>query len=637
MCGITGYLHKESVATDMLTAMAQSLRHRGPDHTGFMRERGLGLAMTRLSIIDIAGGKQPMHSADGNISLIFNGEIYNFKSLRTELESHISFQTHSDTEVILHGYAVWGKEIFARLNGMFAVAFWDRRRQTLSLVRDPLGVKPLYHLADANALYFSSEIKTFTQLGLANHINPSALSQFLCSDYVFHPDTAIDGIKQVMPGTILEIDRELKMKEWSFRVPGRKKTSNEAALHSMSEMRARLDGAIIGQTVADVPYGLLLSSGLDSMTVLSALHRHALTDSLCTYTAYYPDSPSYSEDVPVRKLAKSWGFQNTLIPIQAKDVSQHWERLCHTFDNLEMLPTAVAIYFACQAAGQERRVLLSGNGGDELFFGYPTYRATRWVERLRGLSGLVKLVKPVARMIPPSDEYLTVSEKIRRFLDGYDANPDLAHVQWRHIFRFEETHSLLTQDYRIGDPGTLYANQLQQIADGRNNGHGDGAEYAWGDMRTWMVDSGLMMWDKAGMSASVEIRVPLIDPDLVDYFLDLPFAIRTGGKIGSKGLQRRIIADDVPEDILGLPKHGFQVPISTWLHGELHSMFRDLTASLPSEVFNHGAIDTLWREFDERKADNTLKLWTLGALAGWAKAHHIKWRPAPNAAVVPLN
>lgn len=609
----------------MLTAMAQSIRHRGPDHTGFLLDDGLGLAMTRLSIIDIEGGNQPMHSADGHVSLIFNGEIYNFKSLRAELEPHVSFETHSDTEVILHGYRVWGSEVFARLNGIFAVAIWDRRRQTLLLARDPLGVKPLYHLADTNTHYFSSEIKTFTQLGLANRVNRTALSQFLCSDYVFHPDTAIDGVRQVAPGFVLEIGRDLKTREWNFRIPGEKRASYGAVSHSLAEMRTRLDDAIIGQTVADVPYGLLLSSGLDSMTVLSTLHRHDLTESLCTYTAFYPDSPTYSEDAPVRRLARDWGFRNTLVPVQAKDVIQHWDRLCHTFDNLEMLPTSVAIYFVCQEASRERRVLLSGNGGDELFLGYPTYRATRWVERLRWLHPAVRLVKPIARSIPPSEEYLTTREKIRRFLDGYDVNPDLAHVQWRHIFRLEETHSLLAPGYQIENREALYSSQLQYIAEGRQMGFNDGAEYAWGDMRTWMVDSGLMMWDKAGMSASVEIRVPLIDPDLIDYFLNMPLAVRTGGKIGSKALQRQIIADNLPKDILALPKHGFQVPISTWLHGELHAHFRDLTASLPADVFDHAVIDRLWREFDERKADNTLKLWTLGVLAGWASAHRVKW------------
>lgn len=625
MCGITGFISKTEIAEQTLTDMAHSIYHRGPDHTGFLREPTLGLAMTRLSIIDLAGGNQPLHSEDGNVSLIFNGEIYNFKALRAELEKHITFHTHSDTEVILNGYTVWGKEIFAKLNGMFALAIWDRRIQKLLLVRDPLGVKPLYYLTTKESLYFSSEIKTFTHLALANKINPLALSQFLCADYVFHPQTAIKGILQILPGQVMEIDTDLKTSEWIFRTPGRSDTTTRNGPSRAEDMRAQLDKAIIGQTVADVPYGLLLSSGLDSMAILGALHRHDLTESLCTYTAYYPDSPNFSEDLPVRKMAERWGFKNELVAITAQDVITYWDQLCDTFDNLDMLPTAIALFGTSKVASRERRVLLSGNGGDELFFGYPTYRATRWAERLHGVAGLVNLAKPLARMIPPSEDYLTGSEKVRRFLDGFDSNPALAHSQWRHVFRFDETHALLCRDFQVESREALYRDQLRHVSDGHRQGFIDGAQYAWSDMRSWMVDSGMMMWDKAGMSASVEIRVPFVDPDFVDYVLNLPLDVRTGGKPGTKALLRQVVADDLPQDILALPKSGFQVPIATWLHGELHEMFRDLSMSLPSEVFNHRVIDTMWRDFDARKADNALKLWTLGAVAGWANAHRVEW------------
>lgn len=625
MCGITGFISTANISEDMLSKMAQTIAHRGPDHTGTLREGNLGLAMTRLSIIDLAGGNQPVHSMDNKISMVFNGEIYNFKALRAELEPHIDFHTHSDTEVILNGYTIWGNEIFAKLNGMFAVAIWDRRINKLILARDPLGVKPLYLLKTNDALYFSSEIKTFTDLNLANQANPMGLSQYLSADYVFHPHTAIDGVTQVLPGQVREFSANLEDHAWIFRIPGRTTSGKPLAPSDPKHLRAELDKAIIGQTVADVPYGLLLSAGVDSMAILGALRRHGLADNLCTYTAFYPDSPAFSEDAPVRMLAQRWGFKNELIPVTAKDVIDNWDRISHTYDNLDLLPTAIALFAASKVAAHERRVLLSGNGGDELFFGYPTYRATRWAEKLSPLASLISMAKPLARIIPPSEGYLTSGEKARRFLDGFDADAALSHVQWRHVFRFEEIHALLSEKYRIKRRQDLYQAQLEHIVQGRQLGLNDGAEYAWGDMRTWMIDSGLMMWDKAGMSASVEIRVPLIDPDLVDYLLNLPLDIRTGGTPGNKALLRQIVADDVPADILALPKHGFQVPIATWLHGELHDMFRELTSTLPKTVFNHDFIDTLWKDFDGRKADNALKLWTLGALAGWAKSHQVQW------------
>lgn len=629
MCGICGIIGSVKGSDVLLSAMAETLRHRGPDHTGYLNDQPVSLAMTRLSIIDLEGGFQPMHSADGNVSLIFNGEIYNFRELRKEIESEISFKTRSDTEVILNGYSLWGKDIFKRLNGIFAIALWDRRARKVFLVRDPMGIKPYYYLAKENRIYFSSEIKTFTLLGLANTAQHQAITQFLCADYVFHPDSAISGVVQVAPGAILEVDQdERTAEEHIFRAPGDYAPKELPAddQEKKKAIKQLLEESVIRQTVADVPYGLLLSSGLDSMSVLALLHRHNLTENLRTYTVYYPGNDSFSENEPVTRLAERWGFNNELIPLTAKDLREHWERICLTFDNLDMLPTAVAIYFASQVAGKERRVLLAGNGGDELLFGYPTYQATKWVRKTKGFAPLFKRILPaLARWLPASDDYLTLSEKIRRFSNGYDSNPALAHVKWRHIFTSSELKGLLHPEYWMKTEEEMYKNQLVHFDEGRSRGFNGASLDAWADLRTWMVDSGLMMWDKAGMAGSTEIRVPMLDLDFVDNVLALPEEVRSGGAVGTKGLLKEIVADEVPEDILSLPKHGFQLPIASWLRGDLRDMFHDLTDSLPDRVFKRDEIQRLWSEFEQSKGDHSLKLWTLGALAGWSKAHDVVW------------
>ncbi len=629
MCGICGILGAGPDDGELLAGMADTLRHRGPDHTGLLTEPPVALAMTRLSIIDLSGGNQPMHSADGQVSMVFNGEIYNFRELRAEIEPHIPFRTRSDTEVILNGYCLWGEEVFRRLNGIFAVALWDRRRGRVLLARDPMGVKPYYLLQDGPRLLFSSEVKTFTFLGLANRADPAGVAQFLAADYVFHPDTAIAGVRQLPPGTLLRVDPASGRSEsLRFRTPGDGAPDDlpADAAGQKRVLKRVLDEAVVRQTVADVPYGLLLSAGVDSMTVLALLHHHGLTDNLRTYTVYYPDNASFSEHTPVARLAERWGFRNELVPLDAQGLRAHWPQVCATFDNLDLLPTAVALQVVCGVAGRERRVLLAGNGGDELLFGYPTYRASQWVRRTRALAPLVRtLLPPLARRLPVSDDYLTTGEKIQRFAQGYHRNPELAHLQWRHVFTVAELGALLRDDYRVASAEALYARQLEHFAEGRARGFDGTLLDGWVDMRTWMVDSGLMMWDKAGMAGSTEIRVPILDLEFVDHVLALPEDVRTGGRPGTKALLKEIVAEEVPADILALPKHGFQAPIATWLRGDLHDMFRELASALPETVFDHGVIDRLWREFDAGQGGHALKLWTLGALSGWSEAHHVTW------------
>ncbi len=629
MCGICGIIGSHALDESLLTQMAETIKHRGPDHTGYLKENSVAFAMNRLSIIDLEGGFQPMHSSDGAVSLVFNGEIYNYRQLRREIEPYFHFKTQSDTEVILNGYCLWGADIFKRLNGIFAIALWDRGKHRVLLVRDPMGIKPYYYLLRDKKIFFSSELKTFTQLGLANQAASRGIQAYLAADYVFHPGTAIQDVRQLSPGELLSIDPQtLDRRTHIFRRPGDFSPSDlPADAHaSKALIKQVLDESVIRQTVADVPYGILLSAGLDSMSILALLHRHQLTENLRSYTVYYPGDESFCENEPVAHLAQRWGFNNDLIPLTADDIRNHWDDICLTFDNLDLLPTAAALYVASQKAGTERRVLLAGNGGDELLFGYPTYRASRLVRQTTRLSPVLeKLLPALTRFLPASDDYLTWSEKLRRFAHGYSANPALSHVQWRHVFTHFELQTLLAPDYRPPSVEQLYALQLEHFKEGQQRGFTGALLDSWVDVRTWMVDSGLMMWDKAGMSGSVEIRVPILDLEFVDHVLALPEAIRTGGQLGTKALLKEIVADEVPADILALPKQGFQIPISSWLHGELKDLFHDLTASLPRAVFNPSAIDRLWREFEQGKGDHGLKLWSLGALAGWSSVHKVQW------------
>jgi asparagine synthase (glutamine-hydrolysing) len=627
MCGICGVWGADQGDIIRFGTMIESIRHRGPDDKGVLFEPPIALGMVRLSIIDLAGGAQPMHSHDSQVSLVFNGEIYNFRELRKEIENHYPFSTNSDTEVILNGYLLWGEEVFRRLNGMFAVALWDRKESKLLLARDPMGIKPLYVLEKDRKFYFSSEIKTFTLGGLANRIDKTALTQFLAACYTFRPGSAIDGVVQVEPGQLLTLAVGKQIKRRVFRLPGERKfiaPANHAA--AQHEIGLALDEAVLRQTVADVPYGLLLSAGVDSMAVVAGLHRRGLTENLRTYTLFFPDAKGFSEDQPVRKIATQLNLDSAFIPFTAEDLISDWDAICKTFDNLELLPTAALIYSLSRVAAQDRRMVLAGNGGDEMFSGYPTYVASRLNRRLRPIQSLLKAPLPwLAKALPVSSDYLAWPEKLRRFAYGLSENAALAHAQWRHIFTYPELAALLKVDFLPPSPISLYGQQMRYHDEAFAQGCDAESADQWMDLRGWMIDNALMMWDKAGMASGLEIRVPLIDLDFADRVLSLPTHLRSGGRLGSKQLLRNILAEHLPSEIAHLPKHGFQMPLDQWMRGQLRPMFRELTASLPHAVFHQAFIERIWQEFDARRGDHALKLWALGALAGWARAHRITW------------
>jgi len=629
MCGIAGFLGRQIPGQRLLEDMAAAIKHRGPDHTGLLIEENVGLAMNRLSIIDLAGGNQPMHSPDHSISLIFNGEIYNYRELRRLLEPRCVFRTQSDTEVILHGYLTWGAKLFEKLNGMFSIAIWDRTAKRLTLARDAVGIKPLFYMFADEVLYFSSELKSFTKTKLATTANWTAVLAFLSAGYVFRPDTALDGVRQVEPGTTLSINLAMQTEVCCFRPLGKSPGHPPVAFDPKKpwdrQVRNAVADAVERQTVADVPFGLLLSSGIDSMTILAALREKGLTGGLNTFTVSYGDS-SFSENKIVGRLAREWSLVNHQLELTSAQVEDHLGDIFETFDNLELLPTCVAIHAVSHLAGKQCRVLLAGNGGDELFLGYPTYRATNLLHRFPVMGSLASSFRWLADILPVADGYLTPGEKLRRFTAAAGPDPLTSHLQWRHVFTRDDLKDLL-----VDFPSTaqIYQSQRQFYNVAQENGFAAEDVYMMGDLQTWLVDCGLMMWDKAGMSASAEIRVPLLDNDLLDFLIPIARKIRAP-EIGTKSFFKSLYWDALPKYVTEQPKHGFQAPIASWFRGRLGTIFESLTAELPAAVFNQDYIAGLWGDFKSHKKDNSLRLWTLGCLAGWMKVHQIDFAPLPD-------
>jgi asparagine synthase (glutamine-hydrolysing) len=609
----------------LLARMAASIKHRGPDHTGEYVGDDVMLVMNRLAIIDIEGGNQPFISDDGATALVFNGEIYNFNELRQQLASRFAFKTRSDTEVILHGYAMWGDDVFKLLNGIFSIAIFDARQNRLVLARDPIGTKPLYVLPKDGTVFFASELKAFTATRLATRVDTSVVCDFLAAGYVFCPHSALAGAFQVEPGCCVIIsNNKIEARRYRELAPCEPQRPAKTQPQYLADTRRALSNAILSQTVADVPYGLLLSSGLDSMAILSTLKQHDAVRNLETFTVTYEES-SFAEGAPVSALASKWGFSNRQIVLTDSVLRECLTDLFYTFDNLELFPTAVAIYAVSKLAAGTVKVLLAGNGGDELFGGYPTYAATEIVRKLGPFRPLVGMLHPITSRIPTSDAYLSGTEKLRRFVAGCRYDHKLAHFLWRHVFLPEEIGLLMRKTEAAALAAErLYAPQVRYYDEAKHRGYSGLAQLSYADLRGWLVDHGLTMWDKAGMRWSAEIRVPLVDPAFVDDVLGVPAHIRMR-PAGTKAFLRQVLSDSIPAEILARPKQGFQIPISRWLRGPLAVEMRDLCFSLPASLFDHAYIERLWRDFTESRADNALKLWTLGCLAGWASAHDLMW------------
>lgn len=622
MCGIFGVFQKEPVDQELLKQGCREIAHRGPDHTGYYTDQGLGLGMNRLSIIDLEGGDQPMMSVSGEAVIVFNGEIYNYLELKRELAGHCSFRTNSDTEVILNGYLALGTGIVERLNGIFAFAIWDLRTRKLLLARDPVGVKPLFYLRQRDSLYFSSELKSFTKLGLASRASREGVLQFLAASYVFHPHTALENVYCLRPGEVMEVTQPNEIKSRNYCSIGFENAPKRLSEDQwFKEVGDRLQGSITRQMLSDVPVGLLLSSGLDSMYILATLHRHGYAGNLNTFTVYF-DDPTFSENEAVQRATNFYGVDNQQIKLTGDMVGKHMPSICRTFDNLELLPTSVAMYFLSRLAGESNKVVLSGNGGDELLYGYPTFCATALRKMLGSVAGPISRLEPIARLFDLSPRYMSRREKVSRFLHGCSYPNELAHLRWRHILRWSEMTELIGRDFLGDSLENIMRPQLEYFVAAERLALQKLDQYAFVDFKTWLVDSGLMIWDKAGMASSLEIRVPFLDLEFLQTIVGVPYGLRAR-QAGRKWLLRKISEDFLPEEIRFLPKHGFQVPVGHWLKSDLARSFKDSSLSLPPEVFKRTVMEQKWREFVAGRNDHTLGLWCLGCLGMWLQQHNL--------------
>ncbi len=620
MCGITGFTHKSwSPDPGLIQIATSTLIHRGPDEQGVFRSNLCSMGATRLKIIDLSGGDQPIQTEDGEAAIVFNGEIYNHLELRSELEKlgH-RFHTHCDTETVFHAFLEWDTDSFARLRGMFAVAFWTSSSRRLVLARDRMGIKPLYIARHGEELFFGSELKAIlVHPGIERRLSLSGLDCYLSLNYVPAPWTLVEGIEKVLPGHWVEWRDGKLRSEVYWRLP--EGTSQHRTMDSAGEeLDSLLQQSVREHLVSDVPLGIWLSGGIDSSTILH-FAATASTSRLKTFSISF-QGRSFDETSYVRQAVKQYGTDHEELDLNPdQDLQGAIEEFAYYSDEPSADAGALPVWFLSKLCKTRTTVALSGEGADELFAGYLTYRANRIANYLRALpASSVRFALRALRHWPVSDEKISFEYQLKRLLKGSLMSPEWAHVYWNGTFSDVEKQSMLRAEL----PGALKS----ILADLRQElpGNDSLAPYLKFDQKYYLPDDILVKSDRMSMAHSVEVRPPYLDHRIVEFAATLPAWFKIRGS-RQKILLKNIMKDKLPAAILRRTKVGFDIPAHEWLRGPLRPLLIDTLNTGLSEhpqLFRSEVIQSHLRSHLERRVNLGYHLWGLMIMFLWMT----KWR-----------
>lgn len=617
MCGICGILDPDSPKDhlrDSVSRMCAALLHRGPDDEGLYVEDGFAMGVRRLSIVDVDGGHQPFTTPDSTAAAIMNGEIYNFAALRAAAgQQGYAFRSRCDTEAMLAHLHLHGIQGLADLHGIYTLVYWRSNEKRLLLARDPLGVKPLYLYRRGQRVVFASEIKALLASGMVpRDLDLTGIASFFGLGYFPGCHAALADVQSLPPAGWVEFSAS-GMKAGDFsRLPPPADRLPAGDLSAQVADRIRL--AVRGQLTGDVPIGVLLSAGLDSNTVLHCM-REVHNGPLRTYTAAFSD-PRFDESDVAAASARQYRTDHTVVQCSAQDLVACFSDLIATTGNLIANTAAYPIYRVCQAAGKDLKVVLSGLGGDELFFGYPTYQADRLAALLRPLPAFaVGLLQGVAARLPVSHGRVSWDYKARKFFSGIGLSPELTHYHWRTIFEAWELRGLLPGlPPEAAEAGAHVFRAAFANAAGTDLLH----QANLCDFATWLAGMALPLNDSYSMAHSVELRVPLLDPGLVDWILRLPRSTRFTWRL--KPLLRRSVRHLLRDDLCRQPKQGFHIPLASWLCREMRPFLQErlLDPSFQQlALINQDRVACLVEEHLARRADHSYRLWNLLVFGEW--------------------
>lgn len=621
MCGFAGIvkLDLQSVVEESrLVRMGDVLRHRGPDDDGVVIDGPVGLAHRRLAIVDVTGGRQPMPNEQANIWIVLNGEIYNHVRLRTGLEARgHRYRTRSDTETILHLYEEEGQRCVERLQGMFAFAIWDQSSKQLLLARDRLGIKPLYYAFTDRELLFASEIKAILAAGVLRPVlNEAVLPEFLATGFVAGEETFFRGVRKLLPGRTLVWSPAGGMRERRYwRLPAVIDETPATLVRRAGEVRTRLEAAVRSHLMSDVPFGVFLSGGLDSSGV-AALMASMVAEPIRTFAVGFSE-PGANELEYARLVARAVGASHHEVVVSPEEFFEVLPRLIWHEDEPIAFSSSVPLYFVSRLAQQHVKVVLTGEGADELFLGYPWYRVTPWNERL-GRAYWALAPRPLRDRVRVAIPSLpaAVRRYARRSFLVHEPTP--RELFWENFAVFP----LALQCDLLADPGILqahdpYAVGLRCFAEAPG---GTLERMSHTDLQTYLVEL-LMKQDQMSMAASIESRVPYLDHELVEYVAALPGHVKLRGW-KTKAVLREALRDIVPHEILTRPKMGFPVPLRRWFRGAFWSIVEEFvlgSRALRRGWFAQQSLRRLAEEHRQGLANHADRLWLLVNLEIWQR------------------
>lgn len=626
MCGIAGYTHRgAAVDPGRIAAATGTITHRGPDEQGTWEDGTVSLGAVRLRIIDLAGGKQPMQS--GPVTIVFNGEVYNYRELRQEMGGE--FRTNSDTEVVLEAYRKWGSAAFAKLRGMFAFAIWDAAREELYLVRDRMGIKPLYYHEAGENLYFGSELKVLLAFAeVPRTLDRTGLSYFLSLNYIPQPYTMVAGIRKLRPGCFLRWAKGKASTEsyWKLRLRPEKMSLGDAKI----ELHELLEKSLAEHLIADVPLGVWASGGVDSTAVLHYAAQQVRK--LKTFSVSFAGR-SFDESRWFREVSEVYQTEHYEFDVNPEvGLADAIGEMATYSDEPSADAGALPVWFLSRMTRQQVTVALSGEGADELFAGYQTYVADGLARRMQvAPEFLRKAAGAVARLLPASDEKIGWDYKVQRFFAGTLLPPDEAHFSWNGTNSMAEKMALAPgMPHRW--PGELCGELGAPV--------GTLNRYLWADQLYYLPDDILYKCDRMSMAHSLEVRPPFLDNRIVEFSARLPEEWKLHGGT-TKYVLRELLRDKIPASVLARPKQGFDIPTHHWFRTVLRPLLADTVnerAVRETGIFAWPAVEGLMRRHQERKQNAGYSLWGLLTLFLWMKRWKIQatadhWHPLPTAAV----
>ncbi|MCE2929661.1 MAG: asparagine synthase (glutamine-hydrolyzing) [Candidatus Caenarcaniphilales bacterium] len=627
MCGFVGFSsfsHSSYSREEVLKLMNNSIIHRGPDDEGYFQNQQINFGFRRLSIVGLSTGHQPMLSQDQKQIIVFNGEIYNYKELKSNLEKQgFEFRTDSDTEVVLHLYKKYGKEFLKYLNGMFAIALWDCDTQELIIARDRMGEKPLFYQIVNGDVIFASELKAMTKHPLvAKNISISGLNKFLTYEYVPSPFTILDQVYKVEAGEYIVITANNIKKSFYWQHPNNyadgSSISNEN--QAMEDIESLLENSIQLRLQADVPVGVLLSGGIDSslVTAIAAKVKNS-SDRIKSFSIYFNED-SYDESAYIKKIVQQFDLEHYHQTVSAKDMLSLVPKLGAVMDEPMADASIVPTYFLSKLTSSKVKTVMGGDGADEMFAGYPTYTANKLVQLYNVIPYELRtpLTQLASNFVPISNNNVALDFKLKQFFRGAGVASEIRFFRWMGGFLDSEKKSILNHDIASQLLGQFTYEDINRYLS-RTNIHNETDRLLYLSQKLYLLDDILVKSDRASMQNSLEIRAPFLDHRLVEYVTLLPdrFKLKT---LKTKYILKKLALKHLPNEIVNRPKKGFGIPITQWLREELKEPMLDLLSEQRLKqqgIFEYSAVKKLIDDHLQLKTNNRKLLWTLLSLQLW--------------------